>query len=119
MIKAYNLGVRYTLGMREPRKIYPHSKPEHHNPPPHATEKIIPPPSRIHNPKIKSSKIHGFHRLAPCGRRGGKGGGNDVLSLGGVGYDFCLGVCGGDYLFTGRGGMFSQYITLIRDEEIK
>ena len=43
MIKAYNLGVRYTLGMREPRKIYPHSKPEHHNPPPHATEKIIPP----------------------------------------------------------------------------
>ena len=30
---------------------------------------------------------------------------DDVLSWGGVGYDFCLGVCGGDYLVTGRGGM--------------
>ena len=44
VIKAYNLVVRYTLGMREPRKIYPHSKPEHHNTPPHATGKNIPPP---------------------------------------------------------------------------
>ena len=64
----------------------------------------IAPPPRTHTPKIKSSKIHAFHRLAPCGRRGGKGGGNDVLSWGGVGYDFCLGVCGGGLFGHWEGG---------------